>query len=194
MKENGFTAEADTLLNDFKSMADVFCENGPNYPTSEVNYEQSIVAPSIIHLLNVYMLTGDEKYLKGAESQLPLLESFSGKQPSFHLYDIAIRHWDGYWFGKDRIWGDTFPHYWSTLSGIAFRLYAKATGKQEYTERALNIFRNNLCLFTEDGRGSCAFIYPDKVNGQKLIFMTRLPMTKIGQWYFGWSMARISSK
>lgn len=41
-------------------MADVFCENGPNYPTSEVNYEQSIVAPSIIHLLNVYMLTGDE--------------------------------------------------------------------------------------------------------------------------------------
>ena len=167
LKENGFTAEADTLLNDFKSMADVFCENGPNYPTSEVNYEQSIVAPSIIHLLNVYMLTGDEKYLKGAESQLPLLESFSGKQPSFHLYDIAIRHWDGYWFGKDRIWGDTFPHYWSTLSGIAFRLYAKATGKQEYTERALNIFRNNLCLFTEDGRGSCAFIYPDKVNGQK---------------------------
>lgn len=58
LKENGFTAEADTLLNDFKSMADVFCENGPNYPTSEVNYEQSIVAPSIIHLLNVYMLTG----------------------------------------------------------------------------------------------------------------------------------------
>lgn len=167
LKENGFTAEADTLLNDFKSMADVFCENGPNYPTSEVNYEQSIVAPSIIHLLNVYMLTGDEKYLKGAESQLPLLESFGGKQPSFHLYDIAIRHWDGYWFGKDRIWGDTFPHYWSTLSGIAFRLYAKATGKQEYAERALNIFRNNLCLFTEDGRGSCAFIYPDKVNGQK---------------------------
>lgn len=85
LKENGFTAEADTLLNDFKSMADVFCENGPNYPTSEVNYEQSIVAPSIIHLLNVYMLTGDEKYLKGAESQLPLLESFGGKQPSFHL-------------------------------------------------------------------------------------------------------------
>lgn len=81
LKENGFTAEADTLLNDFKSMADVFCENGPNYPTSEVNYEQSIVAPSIIHLLNVYMLTGDEKYLKGAESQLPLLESLAENSP-----------------------------------------------------------------------------------------------------------------
>ena len=170
LKDNNFTAEADTLLNDFKLMADVFYENGPNYPTFEVNYEQSIVGPSIIHLLNVYMLTGNEKYLKGAESQLPLLESFGGKQPSFHLNDIAIRHWDGYWFGKDQIWGDTFPHYWSTLSGIAFRLYAKATGKQEYAERALNIFRNNFCLFSEDGRGSCAFIYPNKVNGQKAHF------------------------
>lgn len=170
LKDTNFTAEADTLLNDFKLMADVFYENGPNYPTFEVNYEQSIVGPSIIHLLNVYMLTGNEKYLKGAESQLPLLESFGGKQPSFHLNDIAIRHWDGYWFGKDQIWGDTFPHYWSTLSGIAFRLYAKATGKQEYAERALNIFRNNFCLFSEDGRGSCAFIYPNKVNGQKAHF------------------------
>lgn len=170
LKDNGFTAEADTLLHDFKSMADVFCENGPYYPTSEVNYEQSIVGPSIIHLLNVYKLTGDANYLKGAESQLPLLESFGGKQPSFHLNDIAIRHWDGYWFGKDQIWGDTFPHYWSTLSGIAFRLYAQVTGKQQYAERALNIFRNNLCLFTEDGQGSCAFIYPNKVNGQKAHF------------------------
>lgn len=170
LKDNGYSAEADTLLNDFKSMADVFYENGPYYPTSEVNYEQSIVAPSIIHLLNVYQLTGEEKYLKGAENQLPLLESFSGKQPSFHLNDIAIRHWDGYWFGKDQVWGDTFPHYWSTLTGVAFRLYAQTTGKKEYARRAMNIFRNNLCLFTEDGRGSCAFVYPDKVNGRKAHF------------------------
>lgn len=170
LKDNGFTAEADTLLADFKAMADTFYENGPYYPTSEVNYEQSIVAPSIIHLLNVYLLTGDNKYLQGAESQLPLLESFGGRQPSYHLNEIAIRHWDGYWFGKDQVWGDTFPHYWSTLTGVAYRLYAKATGKQEYAERAMNIFRNNLCLFTEDGRGSCAYVYPQKVNGKKAHF------------------------
>ena len=53
---------------------------------------------------------------------------------------------------------------------MAFRLYAKATGKQKYAGRAMNIFRNNLCLFTEDGRGSCAFVYPDKVNGIKAHF------------------------
>lgn len=170
LKENGYATEADTLLNDFRLMADMFCANGHDYPVHEVNYEQSIVAPSVIHLLNMYMLTGEEKYLKGAESQLPLLESFGGRQPDFHLNDIAVRHWDGFWFGKDRIWGDTFPHYWSTLTGIAFRLYAEATRKQEYAERALNIFRNNFCLFTEDGRGSCAYVYPDKVDGRKAGF------------------------
>ena len=35
LKENGFTVEADTLLNDFKSMADVFLKSRPNYPTSK---------------------------------------------------------------------------------------------------------------------------------------------------------------
>ena len=82
LKENGFTAEADTLLNDFKSMADVFCENGPNYPTSEVNYEQSI-APSIIHLLNVYMLTGDEKYLKGGRKPASFIRIIWRKTAQF---------------------------------------------------------------------------------------------------------------
>ncbi len=162
----GLNNEADTLLADFKSMADVFAENGHNYPKFEVNYEQSIVAPSIIHLLNMYNLTKEDKYLKGAEKQLPLLESFGGKQPSFHLNDISIRHWDGYWFGKEQTWGDTFPHYWSTLTGIAYQLYSEATGKKDYAERAKNIFYNNLCLFSEDGRGRAAFIYPSKVNGK----------------------------
>ncbi len=170
LRDAGMINEADTLLADFKTMADIFAENGHNYPKFEVNYEQSIVAPSIIHLLNMYNLTKEEKYLKGAEKQLPLLESFGGKQPSFHLNDISIRHWDGYWFGKEQTWGDTFPHYWSTLTGIAYKLYSEATGKKDYAERAKNIFYNNLCLFSEDGRGSAAFIYPSKVNGEKAHF------------------------
>lgn len=170
LKKEGLNAEADTLLADFKAMADTFAANGHNYPLSEVNYEQSIVAPSVIHLLNVYKLTSDEKYLKGAEEQLPLLESFGGRQPSYHLNDIAIRHWDGYWFGKRQMWGDTFPHYWSTLSGIAYALYADVSGDYSYAERATNIIRNNFCLFTEDGRGSAAYMYPDKVNGKEARF------------------------
>ncbi len=118
-------------------------------------------------LLQLYMETGRQKYLDGAKIQMPVLEAFNGKQPSYHLNEIAVRHWDGYWFGKREMWGDTFPHYWSTLSGAAFYLYSQCTGDHSYKERAENIVRNNLCLFFEDGKASCAYIYPNKVNGVK---------------------------
>lgn len=36
--------------------------------------------------------------------------------------------------------------------------------------RAENIVRNNLCLFFEDGKASCAYIYPNRVNGVKAGF------------------------
>lgn len=170
LKENGFPEEAASLLDDFKQVGDTYLKNGYNYPTSEVNYEQSIVAPSITHLLRLYLITKEEKYLSGAKKQLPLLESFGGFQPSYHLNEISIRHWDGYWFGKREFWGDTFPHYWSTLTAVAYDLYAECTGEKSYKQRAENILRNNLCQFFEDGKASCAFIYPNKVNGEKAFF------------------------
>jgi hypothetical protein len=170
LKQSGMTAEADSLLADFKEMGDNFVKNGTAYPRHEVNYEQSIVAPSVISLLQLYKITGEQKYLESAELQLPLLEAFAGRQPSYHLNDIAIRHWDGYWFGKREFYGDTFPHYWSLLNAIAFDYYAQITGKKAYRSKAENIARNNLCLFTEDGRGSCAYLYPAKVNGKPAQF------------------------
>ncbi len=170
LKDNGYPAEAASLLDDFRQIGDAYLKNSYNYPVSEVNYEQSIVAPSVTHLLRLYLLTKEQKYLDGAKEQLPLLESFGGRQPSYHLHEISIRHWDGYWFGKREFWGDTFPHYWSTLTALAYDLYAQATGDTSYRERAIHIVRNNLCLFFEDGKASCAFIYPNKVNGQKASF------------------------
>ena len=41
------------------------------------------------------------------------------------------------------------------------------TGEADYKSRAEEIVRNNLCLFTPQGRGSCAYIYPYKVNGRE---------------------------
>ena len=75
-----------------------------------------------------------------------------------------------YWFGKREMWGDTFPHYWSTLTGAAFYLYAQCVGDNAYKRRAENIVRNNLCLFFENGKASCAYIYPNRVNGVKAGF------------------------
>lgn len=170
LKAAGMDAECGKLLSDFRQTGDTFIANGLNYPKHEVNYEQSIVAPAVHFLLELYQETKEEKYLAEAKHQMPVLEAFNGFQPSFHLNDIAIRHWDGYWFGKREMFGDTFPHYWSTITAGAFHLYAQATGDESYQRRAENIVRNNLCLFSEDGRASCAYLYPRRVDGVKAQF------------------------
>lgn len=170
LRKAGMEAERKRLLADFRLMGDTFVKNGLNYPKHEVNYEQSIVAPAIHMLLELYQETRDEKYLAEAKRQLPVLEAFGGFQPSYHLNDVAIRHWDGYWFGKRELFGDTFPHYWSTITAGVFHLYAQATGDAGYQHRAENIVRNNLCLFSEEGRASCAYLYPHRIDGVKGAF------------------------
>lgn len=159
-------ANHDRLLALFIGHARKLAATGTGYPESEVNYEQSIVAPAAQILLELHRATGDPQWLEAAKPHLAILELFNGRQPDHHLHDIAIRHWDGYWFGKARMWGDTFPHYWSGVTGIAFHHYAKATGDVVYGRRAQEILRNNLSLFSADGQGSAAYIYPVTVNGQ----------------------------
>ena len=189
LRANGFKAEADTLLADYRRVANEYMKNGVNIPKSEVNYEQGNIAASIIFLEQMYLLTQESQYLESVNQLMPILEAFNGRQPSFHLNDIAIRHWDGYWFGKYRYWGDTMPHYWSVLSADAFAYYTRCTGNQTYTERAKNILLNNLCLFAEDGSASCAYIYPDRANGKKTGFFD--PMANDQDWalvfYLKWN-------
>lgn len=150
----------------FKEHGNNIVDRGLNYPAFEVNFEQSIVAPAAVMLLELYRWTGDHTWLTAAELQLETLLRFSGKQPDYRVHDVAIRHWDGYWFGKDRMWGDTFPHHWSTLNAVALHHYGRAVGDDSYEKIAEGIIRSNLALFDEDGRGSCAWIYPTSVNGR----------------------------
>lgn len=170
LKDAGYEAEYNQLRSDYIKTGDVYIKNHLNYPKHEVNYEQSIVAPAIHFLLQLYQVTNDAKYFNEVKRQMPILETFNGFQPSFHLNDISIRHWDGFWFGKNEMFGDTFPHHWSTITAAVFYYYAQCIGESGYMDRAKNIVRNNLCLFTEDGRGSCAYLYPEKVDGKKGAF------------------------
>jgi hypothetical protein len=73
---------------------------------------------------------------------------------------------DDYWFGKRRLYGDTQPHYWSTLTAAAFHRYAETTGEQSYARRAQAIMRSNLCYFTSGRRASCAYVVPLTGHGQ----------------------------
>lgn len=163
----GRCEEADILKNMMLENAEEVLKNGLCYPESEVAYEQSIVAPAVSCLLQAYESTGEEKYLDGAKQQLMVLSLFNGRQPDYHLYENAIRHWDGYWFGKYRRYGDTFPHYWSVLTGVEYLRYERLTGDKSYRARAEASLRGCLNLFFEDGSATCAMVFPEKINGEK---------------------------
>ena len=166
LKEAGRGQEYRELAALFTGHADQVAALGLAYPPFEVNYEQSIVAPAASLLLQTYALTGEETYLQAGKQQLEVLALFNGRQPDVHLFETAIRHWDGYWFGKNKIYGDTFPHYWSALTGCCYALYAKATGDPAYAARAEAALRSPLALIFPDGSASCACLFPVCVNGR----------------------------
>lgn len=170
MKAEKMEDEIRELMGQLIRHADYISETGTNYPSSEVNYEQSIVAPAADILLKTYKLTKDEKYLNAAKRQIDVLALFHGLQPDYHLYEVAIRHWDGYWFGKRKMYGDTFPHYWSALTANVYYAYAEVTGDEAYGKEAESVYRGTLSMFMPDGRASCAYVYPVTVNGRKAEF------------------------
>lgn len=167
LKKECMEQEYSFLEKKFLEHADYILEKGMQYPSHEVNFEQSIVAPGISCLIQAYQITGEKKYIEEAKRQLEILYLFNGRQPDYHQFENAIRHWDGYWFGKSRMFGDTFPHYWSVTTGVDFLQYEQATGDKKFHEIAKASLRGCLNLFTEDGGASCAMIFPMTVNGEK---------------------------
>ncbi len=165
LKDAGLEKEHDILLDEIRKTADAQMSRGYDLPAIEVVYEHGTPTVSVHYLCDVYLVTGDRKYLDGAKKLLPLVEAFNGSQPHYRLNDMAIRHWDGFWFGKRQEYGDVFPHHWTAITAAAFSAYAKATGEKAYQRRAEEIVRNNLCLFFEDGRATCAHLFPRLING-----------------------------
>lgn len=163
--KQGFANEREELLACFRTHCESILKNRLFYPPHEVKFEQSIAAPVAELMIKMYKATGEEKYLDGAKTQMAALELFSGRQPDWHLYEVAVRHWDGYWFGKRRLYGDTFPHYWSGLTACNYRGFAEITGDESYHTRAESAFRGVLGMFRPDGRASCAYLFPISVNG-----------------------------
>lgn len=154
----------------FGKHVDNIVKNGLSYPKHEVNYEQTIVTPAVTFLSEFAVISGDKFYLDEARKHIRILERFNGHQPSCHMNETPIRYWDDFWFGSGRMQGDTFPHYWSCLTARAFDDYYNAGGEEKYLIAAKECIRNCFCLFNENGEGSCAYVYPYKVNGQKGAF------------------------
>lgn len=100
-----------------------------------------------------------------------MLEQFTGEAPDHRLRDVAIRHWDGYWFGKRRLYGDTLPHYWSGITGTVLARWARVLGEggeaDAARERAEGSLRGVLPMIRANGEASCAHLLPLMVNGQR---------------------------
>ncbi|MFB6725718.1 hypothetical protein ACFCV3_36440 [Kribbella sp. NPDC056345] len=150
--------------------ARTFLQYGDELPPHEVNYEQSMVAPLLELLVAAYRIAPDQ--IDGAElsRRLPWLTAFAADQPDARLCHVPIRHWDGYWFGRLRLWGDVFPHYWSVLSAAVYDAWPRELVTEQqaaWLDAAADaILRANLVNFAPDGTATCAFVYPSCVNGQ----------------------------
>lgn len=129
-----------------------FAGLGHALPSHEVNYEQSMVAPLVT------LLAVEGTHTETLATATRWLRAFGGPQPHVRLRDIGIRHWDGFWFGRNRQYGDVFPHHWSVLSGVALAQLGD-------TETAEAIFRANLANFFDDASATCAFVMPSCVEG-----------------------------
>ena len=171
-QKSGDTEKTARVLSLFDEHITNIMKNGTNYPPHEVNYEQAIVTPAISLMLDKYLLTHDEKYIREAEKHLALLVKFHGNQPDYRLNKVPIRYWDNYWFGKTHssVYGDTLPHPALAHSAHCFYAYGVVTGKQEWIDYGLQTFRAGYPLFSATGEASSAYVYPARVNGTKGAF------------------------
>lgn len=161
----GQSARAGVLRQAIVDCAHYFIEVGEALPGHEVSYEQSMVAPLLNLLIRAHRLTGDAAFLDAIRVRLPWLLAFSGPQPHSRLNGVAIRHWDGYWFGQRRQWGDVFPHYWSALTATVLLHLPSPLRTKETDSLAEAILRANMANYASDGSATCAFVMPTSVDG-----------------------------
>jgi hypothetical protein len=160
----------DALTEALLAQAAAALEHDLDLPPHEVNYEQSIVAPLLDLLIAARRLDPALVPAQALLTRLEWLTAFAADQPDVRLRHMPIRHWDGYWFGALRLWGDVFPHYWSILSAAAYLAFPAELLAPErarrLTETAHAILRGNLASFAPDGSATCAFVYPSCVDGR----------------------------
>ena len=138
--------------------------NGIDYPPHEVKFEQTI-ATAAVSILAQYarFVERTPAVMDALRANYDVLSRFQGCQPDHKLDETAIRHWDGYWFGKRHLYGDTL-HQHSTITARAFLQYAAATGDDLPRARAERCLRNCLYMFRPDGSATCAYLLPLSVT------------------------------
>jgi hypothetical protein len=126
-------------------------------------------------------LTGDPLLHDDIAERLPWLLAFGGPQPHARLHGIAIRHWDGYWFGANRLWGEVFPHYRSALTALTLPRLPDTLRTHDTDRLAEAILRANMANYYEDGPATCAFVMPSTPDGRSA--HTADPLANDQDWH-----------
>ena len=184
LQKGGKVEEAARLTRMYQKHVDNIVKIGLSYPEHEVRYEQTIVTPAVTLIAQMYQLTRDPSLINECRKHLMILERFNGDQPTHLMNDLAIRHWDGYWFGKRMLYGDTFPHSASVHSSDAFIHYYWISGDEVWKKRAICGARNNLSVFRPDGSASCTRLHPFTVNGVRGEYYDEFANEQDGFLYF----------
>ncbi len=166
LKQAEMKPEYDELFEMFAENAGFILKNGTDYPSLEVRFEDNIVVPAGMIMCQMYMLTKEEKYLHAAEEHLSLHDAFTGFQPDARMHAASIHHWDDFWFGKRRLYGDTYPHYWITAGALLYANMGICKNEVSLIQKARSAMRTSLSLFAESGRATCALFTPHTSNGQ----------------------------
>ena len=90
-------------------------------------------------LAQAYELSHDPRYRDELEAELHRAESFYALQPDARLCAQPVRHWDGFWFGGARLYGDTFPQWLGALNGEMLWRAQRVLGRSYET-----LWRTNL--------------------------------------------------
>ena len=165
LREAGMTGEEETLLRLFAENAAHILEKGTDYPSIEVRYEDNIVIPAGMLLCQMAELTGERKYRDGALLHLEAHRAFTHFQPDARMHGCSIHHWDDFWFGKRGLYGDTFPHYWSSAGSVFCARMGRLLSDDRLLCEARAGLRSTLSGFFPDGRATCAIVTPASVNG-----------------------------
>ncbi len=184
LRDAGMKAEEDRLTEMFRRHAAAIVRNGIHYPEHEVRYEQTIVTPAVNITAQMYLISPDEALADACRLHTGVLERFNGAQPSYKLNEVSLRHWDGYWFGKRMMFGDTMPHAATVHTAVAFRHCALITGDDRLMKRAERCARSPLCLFREDGSASTSYLYPFSVNGVRCEYYDPFANEQDGELYY----------
>lgn len=156
LEKIGKTEDANRMRGHLVGQAENILSRAGRSVSGEVALTGAMPAMRITFLAQAYLQTGERKYLDAALSDVPQMQAYLARQPDYRSSMQNPRWWDGFWFGKSRLYGDTMPQWCGAAVGEAFYWLARADGREEDRLNARENLMGQLCAFFVDGSASCA--------------------------------------